>query len=212
MKNSFDKPIVTLLGVTPDPLFIMYIGARTCFEPNTFEIIAAGYTEEKAEKLIRNVKKLGHDSIFEHVIFNFYIEQVSRSLMAQLTRHRLCSFLIQSQHYQNYSDFDYKELEEYPSEEIKKQYHLQVELIRGFYKKLIREGVPHKIAREILPNCAGVRLLFTVNARELRHIIKLRITKSNTPEIRVLAQLLLAHAFNKVPVLFEDLIEEHSDL
>lgn len=72
-------------------------------------------TREEAKKrlLVRTLIKKGHFGPFEHPQISFEIEGVSRSLMAQITRHRVgITFDIQSQ---RYVDFSGKE----PSELIK---------------------------------------------------------------------------------------------
>ena len=44
----------------------------------------------------------GHRSVLEHASFTFEIEGVSRALLAQLTRHRVASFSVESQRYVGY--------------------------------------------------------------------------------------------------------------
>lgn len=56
-------------------------------------------TDEAAAKFIRKILSSGHHSVLEHVSFTFSIEGVSRSLLAQITRHRIASFSVQSQRY-----------------------------------------------------------------------------------------------------------------
>ena len=59
-----------------------------------------GGTGTDADRLIRHIVNSGHSSTTEHVSFTFAIEKVSRSLLAQLTRHRAgFSFSVQSQRY-----------------------------------------------------------------------------------------------------------------
>lgn len=41
----------------------------------------------------------GHESVMEHASFIFLVEGVSRVLLAQITRHRLASFSVESQRY-----------------------------------------------------------------------------------------------------------------
>ena len=41
----------------------------------------------------------GHASVLEHASFTFEVEGLSRAALAQLTRHRLASFDVQSQRY-----------------------------------------------------------------------------------------------------------------
>ncbi len=50
---------------------------------------------------------LGHASPIEHASFTFGIEGVSRTLLAQITRHRIASFSVQSQRYVRLDDFRY---------------------------------------------------------------------------------------------------------
>lgn len=56
-------------------------------------------TDESAGKFIRSIMESGHTSVLEHAVFTFAVEGVSRALLAQLTRHRIASFSVQSQRY-----------------------------------------------------------------------------------------------------------------
>ena len=47
----------------------------------------------------------GHESVLEHAVFTFRIEGISRVTLAQLTRHRLASFSVQSQRYVKMNDW-----------------------------------------------------------------------------------------------------------
>ena len=50
-------------------------------------------------KALQGALSSGHDSVVEHMSFTFKVQGVSRRLLAQLTRHRLASFSVQSQRY-----------------------------------------------------------------------------------------------------------------
>ena len=50
-------------------------------------------------KARQHAMESGHESVAEHAAFTFRIEGVSRALLAQLTRHRIASFSVQSQRY-----------------------------------------------------------------------------------------------------------------
>ena len=50
---------------------------------------------------------VGHASPIEHASFTFGIEGVSRTFLAQVTRHRIGSFSVQSQRYVRLEDFRY---------------------------------------------------------------------------------------------------------
>ena len=55
-----------------------------------------GLTPEKTESFLEMLQTIGHESPVEHVSFTFGIEGVSRSLLAQITRHRIASYSVQS--------------------------------------------------------------------------------------------------------------------
>ena len=56
-----------------------------------------------AESFVRSIIKRGHESVSEHVSLTFKII-CDRAIMAELTRHRLASFTVESTRYVNYKD------------------------------------------------------------------------------------------------------------
>lgn len=48
-------------------------------------------------KILQKCINSGHDSVLEHSHITFEVDGVSRALLAQLTRHRIASFSVQSQ-------------------------------------------------------------------------------------------------------------------
>lgn len=56
-------------------------------------------SDDSAATFIKRLRSMGHMSPFEHVSFTFAVSGVSRSLLAQITRHRIASFSVQSQRY-----------------------------------------------------------------------------------------------------------------
>ena len=58
-------------------------------------------------KILQKCIASGHDSILEHSHITFEVEGVSRALLAQITRHRIASFSVQSQRYVKKSNFVY---------------------------------------------------------------------------------------------------------
>ena len=81
--------------------------------------------------------EIGHESPIEHASFTFGIEGVSRSLLAQITRHRIASFSVQSQRYVAESDFAYvvpPEIEAIP--EAKAEFLAAMEEDRRHYERL----------------------------------------------------------------------------
>ena len=50
-------------------------------------------------KSLNHALASGHTSVLEHAVFTFRVTGLSRAALAQLTRHRLASFDVQSQRY-----------------------------------------------------------------------------------------------------------------
>ena len=98
---------VKLLEFTPNPEKIVATAARLCYSPATIDETSENLTPEKISSFVKMLASMGHESPLEHISFTFGIEGVSRSLLAQLTRHRIASYSVQSQRYVNLSNFEY---------------------------------------------------------------------------------------------------------
>lgn len=156
----------------------------------------------------------GHESVIEHANFTFLIEGVSRALLAQITRHRIASYSVQSQRYVSMEDkFEYvvppriKALGK-AGESI---FRMEMETMLGWYKawqiRLEKAGYGkeecNEDARFVLPNAAATRLMVTMNARELNHFLGLRLCNKAQWEIREMAGLMLDDLKIAAPKLFE---------
>ena len=98
---------VTLISHTPNPEKTIACAAKLCYANTTVGEVYDGLTDEKAASFVEMLASFGHESPIEHVSFTFGIEGVSRALLAQITRHRIASFSVQSQRYVNKDGFSY---------------------------------------------------------------------------------------------------------
>lgn len=85
---------VSLIAHTPDPEKVVAAAAKLCYSNASIDNLLSGLTPEKSREFVERLAKLGHESPTEHVSFTFAIEGVSRSLLAQITRHRIASYCI----------------------------------------------------------------------------------------------------------------------
>jgi thymidylate synthase (FAD) len=161
---------------------------RTCYSPLKPSGIVAAEGEKyfgrsatdgeggtDADRLFRHIVKSGHTSTLEHLTFTFAIEGVSRSLLAQLTRHRVgFSFSVQSQRYVKLGSndksggFDYvvpEKIRDNP--DAMYRFEGLMEEIQKVYDKLRELGVPAEDARAVLPNATATNLTVTANLRAL---------------------------------------------
>ena len=93
------KMSVTLLKFTPDPQEIVAMGAKLCYSGADIEALKQGIESRDQAPFLERLLDFGHLSPIEHAGFTFGVEGVSRSLLAQITRHRIASFSVKSQRY-----------------------------------------------------------------------------------------------------------------
>jgi thymidylate synthase (FAD) len=188
-----------------------------------------GLTEEKTQKFINTLMELGHESPVEHATFTFAVEGVSRSLLAQLTRHRIASYSVQSQRYVAKENFDYiippeiaaipeaKEIFIKAMEDDRETYKkLNEVLTRAHTERLVSEGMDEakakkdagKLANEdsryVLSNACDTRIIMTFNVRSLYNFFSLRCCNRAQWEIRELAYKMLALVKEVSPLLFKN--------
>ncbi|MDR1418652.1 MAG: FAD-dependent thymidylate synthase [Endomicrobium sp.] len=197
---------VNLLQFTQDSERICAIAARLCYSSTNIDEISQNFDREKIKKLLSKVIASGHNSVLEHVTFTFGVEGVSRALLAQLTRHRLASFSVQSQRYVKLEN----DLEFIVPESIKnntdlfKKYNDFLNSLEKLYKEFLKENIPTEDARFILPNASATKIIFTMNARELRHFFSLRACNRAQWEIREMACRMLQLVKKEALLLFNN--------
>ena len=203
---------VVLLRATPDPDELVALGARLCYAQADIDALKEKVESADQRAFVERVMQRGHLSVTEHAAFTFAVEGVSRALLAQLTRHRIASFSVQSQRYVSMAKgFDYviPPAIEALGESEKQEFIRQMDTIHEWYchwqEKLggAKESA-NEDARFVLPNAASTRLLVTMNARELRHFFALRMCERAQWEIRALAEKMFELCYGEAPELFED--------
>ena len=205
------EPSVRLIAYTPDPVTVCALAARVCYSALDFDALKEKLAEQDPAAFLRDVIRSGHLSVIEHASFTFYVEGVSRSLLAQLTRHRIASFDVQSQRYVSMKGrfacvVPPKIAALGPEKEA--EYLRQMETIgqwyEGWQEAFGGDPAANEDARFVLPNACATRLIMTMNARELRHFFSLRCCERAQWEIRDLAVRMLALCRQAAPVLFEN--------
>ena len=156
------------------------------------------------EKALKAAMSGGHESVLEHAVFTFRIRGVSRVLLAQLTRHRLVSYSVESQRYTNSRDNPVYLPLSIITSNIYEMVETHVEEAERLYAEMLGKGIPKEDARYILPQGVTTNLVMTANARELRHIFSLRCCNRAQTEIRGLAWKMLRLCQEAAPGLFKD--------
>ncbi|MDR1952424.1 MAG: FAD-dependent thymidylate synthase [Elusimicrobiota bacterium] len=197
---------VKLLKFTNDPEKTCAAAARLCYSGAGIDEIEKKLTKEKIKGLLNQIISSGHHSVLEHVSFSFFADGVSRALLAQLTRHRIASFSVQSQRYVKYDD-GLTFIVPASIKNNKKAFDKYKEFLNAcndLYKYFLNEEIPAEDARYILPNAAPTKIFFTMNARELRHFFSIRCCNRAQWEIKEMACAMLNLVKKKAPIIFFD--------
>lgn len=216
---------VVLLAHSPEAEKIVAASAKLCYSAADIGTVMDGLTEEKTASFIDMLAGMGHESPTEHATFTFGIEGVSRSLLAQITRHRIASFSVQSQRYVREKGFEYvlpPEIEAIPEareeyiramEEDQRHYEHLTEILRVHHiAQMEAEGKPVDAraaekraiedARFVLPNACVTKMICTMNTRSLLNFFHHRCCNRAQWEIRELAELMLREVVKVAPHLF----------
>lgn len=155
-----------------DPWDIVRTEGHKYFEQEATD----GLGGRESDRLFRTITHSGHTSTLEHINFVFAIHGVTRSLLAQLTRHRVgMSFSVQSQRYVRFGTnnksggFRYiipPKVEEKGETAIKLYEDIMHET-QSWYDMLCDIGVSPEDARMVLPNAASVNLVMSANLTAL---------------------------------------------
>ncbi len=148
------------------------------------------------------------EALMDHVVYMFEIEDCSRVTTHQLVRHRVASY---DQESQRFSAATKEGVVTPPSiqsnEAAYKAYDEALKIVYSAYDRLVAAGVPKEDARYILPTGIKTKLVMTISARSLMHIVWQRTALQAQWEIRELATSLLNLAREATPELWTKIIE-----
>lgn len=237
---------VELLEATPDAEEVICSAARNdylegwigdmSFEER-MDAIDGETTEDQKETLISHLLDHGHFGPFEHVQATFAVKGISRSLMAQITRHRHATFDIQSMRYVSFEDADptpgeavitipelettnpagrnaeidesYKDMDDQELLNLRRTcYEEAIRTSFVQYQELLKMGVAPENARMVLPIGTKVNMVFSVNARMLMHVGDMRASGEAQWEIREMTEEILNKAEEWCPHTFRYYNEE----
>lgn len=167
------------------------------------EAAALCYNGTNPAKSLDRAMAGGHESVTEHASCTFLIEGVSRVLLAQITRHRLASFSVQSQRYCGVKP-EWIVPPDIKERGLELSYLGYCDLGYKLFCDMTRCGVAAEDARYAIPQGVVCRFMVTMDVRELRHFFGLRCCNRAQWEIRDLAWRMLRLCKVAAPALFAD--------
>jgi len=146
--------------------------------------------------------------VMDHIVYMFEIEDCSRVTTHQLVRHRAVSYDQESQRFSAATREGAVTPPNVQSNDLGyKAYDEALKAVYSAYEKMVTAGVPKEDARYILPGAIKTKLVMTLNARSLMHLVWQRTALQAQWEIRELAATLHVLAQEVTPELWTKIIE-----
>ncbi len=163
-----------------------------------------------------NILASGHGSVLEHASWTFALREVSRAFTHELVRHRAGSaFSQESLRYVRLTDIGFRvppalePLRKHVLSVVEQLEELQVSAARAL--GLDAEGVPFSVRKEVTsalrrlaPIGLSTDIVWTANARTLRHVIELRTAPGAEEEMRLVFDRIARLMCREAPLLFAD--------
>lgn len=206
--------VLVMTPLSPEMLIQIERAGRTCYKSEQ------EFTIDTAKKFVAMLISRGHESVLEHGFITVkFVED--RGVSHETVRHRIASYSQESTRYCNYAkdkfDNEITVVEPFGLRPCNLKSNCgcnpcqtwnvwceAMEFAEKSYMKLIELGNKPEWARSVLPNSLKTEIVCTYNFREWRHFFKMRTAPAAHPQMRQVAQPLLAHFINSIPVLFDD--------
>src|ERR1039458_3797932 len=206
----------------PNPAeLLVEFGGRACYrswEPG----LNVNVTRVRADRreYFENLLRSAHGSVLEHASYSFALRNVSRVFTHELVRHRAGSaFSQESLRYVRLTDIGFR----VPAalEPLRGQVLEIVERLAEVPRDApphvarAREGVPFHVKKEVTsalrrlaPIGLSTDIVWTANARTLRHVIEMRTAEGAEEELRSVFDKIARVMQGEAPGLFQDFVRQ----
>ncbi len=196
---------------------IVEFGGRACYrswEPGLNPNVTKVRTDQR--EYFANILRSAHGSVLEHANYSFALRNVSRTFTHELVRHRAGSaFSQESLRYVRLTDIGFRVA---PAlEPVREQVLAIVEQLEEFQVSaaaelgIDEEGVPFHVKKEVTsalrrlaPIGLSTDIVWTANARTLRHVIEMRTAPGAEEELRLVFDEVARTMQREAPGLFQD--------
>jgi thymidylate synthase (FAD) len=200
---------------------VVEFGGRACYrswEPGLNPNVTRVRTDQR--EYFANILRSAHGSVLEHANYSFVFRNVSRVFTHELVRHRAGSaFSQESLRYVRLTDIGFRVP---PAlEPVREQVLSIVEQLEEFQVSAARElgidgeGVPFHVKKEVTsalrrlaPIGLSTDILWTANARTLRHVIEMRTADGAEEELRLVFDRVARMMQAEAPGLFQDFVRQ----
>ena len=161
---------------------------------------------ESAKKIVKMLMSKHHNAMLEFVDITVRLV-CDIGVYKDLTRHRHCSFAIESTRYCNYKDGIHF-IKPCNIPEKTSAYAIWFDTmvrIDKAYQEMVQAGAKPDQLRMLLPHSTAASVVMKANVREWRHIFELRTSTAAHPSVQQVMNMLLKEFKQKLPDLFGDL-------
>jgi thymidylate synthase (FAD) len=196
---------------------VVEFGGRACYrswEPGLNPNVTKVRTDQR--EYFANILRSAHGSVLEHANYSFALHNISRVFSHELVRHRAGSaFSQESLRYVRLTDIGFRVP---PAlEPVREKVLSIVEQLEEFQVSAASElgiddeGVPFHVKKEVTsalrrlaPIGLSTDILWTANARTLRHVIEMRTAPGAEEELRMVFDQIARLMQTEAPGLFQD--------
>jgi thymidylate synthase (FAD) len=200
---------------------LVEFGGRACYrswEPGLNPNVSRVRTDQR--EYFANILRSAHGSVLEHANYSFALRNVSRVFTHELVRHRAGSaFSQESLRYVRLTDIGFRVP---PAlEPVREQVLSIVEQLEEFQVSaanalgIDEEGVPFHVKKEVTsalrrlaPIGLSTDIVWTANARTLRHVIEMRTAEGAEEELRIVFDRIARIMQAEAPGLFQDFVRQ----
>lgn len=172
-------------------------------------------TDTQIAEYLNRIIARGHESVIEHIVYTFTIEGISRAVLQQLARHRHISLSVLSTRYTLSKEFSLANCTRTARSMLAREGvdAESNELFTAFQKYIAlldaqRGVMPNDVLKYFLPEIVETRLMVTVNARELRHIFRLRLGTGAMMEFRQLMRAIYTALPKQHTFMYDEFIAD----
>jgi len=202
---------------------LVEFGGRACYrswEPGLNPNVTKVRTDQR--EYFANILRSAHGSVLEHANWSFALRNVSRVFTHELVRHRAGSaFSQESLRYVRLADIGFRvppalePLRDQVISIVEQLEELQISAAKEL--GIDEQGVPFHVKKEVTsalrrlaPIGLSTDIVWTANARTLRHVIEMRTAEGAEEELRLVFDQVARVMQAEAPGLFQDFVR-HED-
>jgi len=204
------KPSIEVLDILDQVAILkrLELVGRTCYKSED------KITDDSCIEFVKKIIKSGHHAIIEH--FDISVRVIcDRGVTHEIVRHRIASYAQESTRYCNYASGKFGNeitviepcfwrIADFQVDSKMIIWKQIMEQCQKAYNDLIFCGATPQEARSVLPNSLKTEIIIKFNLREWRHFLTLRTSKAAHPQMKEVANMILAEFKEKLPIIFGD--------